>query len=74
MRLPALALSVMLLVLPPGGSFTDDDGDTHEGGIEAIAGVGITAGCTPPATDRFCPDSSVTRGQMAAFIYRARGS
>ena len=72
MRLPALALSVMLLVLPPGGSFTDDDGDTHEGGIEAIAAVGITAGCNPPANDRFCPDSSVTRGQMAAFISRAR--
>jgi len=72
MRLPALALSVMFLVLPPGGSFTDDDGDTHEGGIEAIAAVGITTGCNPPANDRFCPDSSVTRGQMAAFISRSR--
>ena len=72
MRLPVMALSLMLLILPPGGSFTDDDGDTHEGGIEAIAAVGITNGCNPPANDRFCPETSVTRGQMAAFIARAR--
>ena len=72
MRMPALALSVVLLVLPPGGSFTDDDGDTHEGGIEAIAAVGITTGCNPPVNDRYCPDAAVTRGQMAAFITRAR--
>jgi hypothetical protein len=72
MHLPAVALSALLALLPPGGSFTDDDGTTHEGGIEAIAAVGITAGCNPPANDRFCPDASVTRGQMAAFIARAR--
>ena len=72
MRLPLLALSVMLATLPPGGSFIDDDGSTHEGGIEAIAAAGLTAGCNPPANDRYCPDANVTRGQMAAFIARAR--
>jgi N-acetylmuramoyl-L-alanine amidase len=70
--LPVLALSVMLAVLPPGGSFVDDDGSTHEGGIEAIAAAGLTVGCNPPANDRYCPDANVTRGQMGAFIARAR--
>jgi type VII secretion-associated serine protease mycosin len=31
---------------------------------------GITSGC---AVDRFCPNASVTRGQMAAFLVRAKG-
>jgi glucose/arabinose dehydrogenase len=57
--------------LPPGGTFIDDDGNTHEGNIEAIAAEGITKGCNPPFSDRYCPDDSVTRGQMAAFIRRA---
>ncbi|MCH7667833.1 MAG: PQQ-dependent sugar dehydrogenase [Acidobacteria bacterium] len=59
--------------LPPGGTFTDDDENIHEGAIEAIAAVGITKGCNPPANDRFCPGSSVSRGQMAAFLVRALG-
>ena len=57
--------------LPPGGSFTDDDGNIHEGSIEAIAAEGITRGCNPPTNDRFCPGDPVTRGQMAAFLNRA---
>jgi len=67
-----LALSLILAVLAPDGSFTDDDGNIHEGGIEAIAAKEITTGCNPPANDHFCPDATVTRGQMAAFIARAR--
>lgn len=55
----------------PGGSFRDDDGNVHEGYIEAIAAVGITRGCNPPANDRFCPHQPVTRGEMAAFLGRA---
>jgi hypothetical protein len=72
MRFPIVAVAVLLAVLPPGGTFIDDDGDTHEGGIEAIAAAGITLGCNPPANDRFCPEDTVTRGQMAAFLARAR--
>lgn len=53
------------------GTFVDDDGNTHEGNIEAIAAEGITKGCNPPANDRYCPDDPVTRGQMAAFLRRA---
>ena len=57
--------------LPTGGSFTDDDGNIHEGSIEAIAAEGITRGCNPPTNDRFCPGDPVTRSQMAAFLNRA---
>jgi dipeptidyl aminopeptidase/acylaminoacyl peptidase len=41
--------------------------------IESIAAVGITRGCNPPANTMYCPDSFVTRGQMAAFLVRALG-
>ena len=57
--------------LPPGGTFIDDNGNVHEGFIEAIAAEGITRGCNPPLNDRYCPGSFVGRGQMAAFLVRA---
>ncbi len=57
--------------LPPGGTFTDDDGNTHEGNIEAIAAADITKGCNPPFNDEYCPDQPVGRDEMAAFIRRA---
>lgn len=57
--------------LPPGGTFTDDDGNTHEGPIEALAAAGITKGCNPPWNDEYCPSSNVTRAQIAAMIVRA---
>ena len=62
-----------MAVLPPGGTFIDDDGNVHEGGIEAIAAAGITTGCNPPDNNRYCPSQTVTRGQMAAFIVRSLG-
>lgn len=68
--LTALALAV-LMALPPGGTFVDDDGSVHEPSIEGIADAGITVGCNPPANDRYCPRDTVTRGQMAAFFARA---
>ncbi|MPZ53176.1 MAG: hypothetical protein GEU79_10670 [Acidimicrobiia bacterium] len=52
------------------GRFSDDDGDVHELNIEAIANAGITRGCGNE-DPLFCPDDSVTRGQMAAFLVRA---
>jgi Tol biopolymer transport system component len=33
----------------------------------------ITQGCNPPDNTLFCPTEFVTRGQMAAFLVRARG-
>jgi hypothetical protein len=46
--------------------------------IIAIYNAGITVGCaqddpnTPENERRYCPEDSVTRGQMAAFIIRAK--
>jgi len=34
---------------------------------------GITKGCNPPLSDRFCPDRFVTRGEMAALLVRTAG-
>jgi glucose/arabinose dehydrogenase len=71
----ALALVAALLpvaALAPGGTFTDDDGNVHEGGIEAIAAEQITVGCNPPFNDRFCPGRVLTRAEMAAMVSRAR--
>ena len=54
-----------------GASFTDTSGHTFQSEIEWLAAAGITKGCNPPTNSRFCPNDSVTRGQMAAFIHRA---
>jgi hypothetical protein len=59
--------------LPPGGSFLDDDEMQQEGYIEALVASGVTKGCNPPDNDRFCPNESVTRGQLASFLVRALG-
>ncbi len=69
------AFLVRALALPasPIDHFTDDDESVFETNIDALAAAGITAGCNPPANDRYCPDRSVTRGQMAAFLDRALG-
>ena len=47
--------------------FRDDNGTTHEADIDRTAAAGITTGC---GTWRYCPASSVTRGQMAGFLHR----
>jgi hypothetical protein len=56
-----------------GDLFTDDDGSVFEGDIDRLGTAGVTRGCNPPTNDRYCPDSAVTRGQMAAFLHRALG-
>jgi type VII secretion-associated serine protease mycosin len=55
----------------PGTSrdyFTDDDTSIFEGDINRLAAAAITGGC---GGTRFCPASTVSRGQMAAFLVRA---
>lgn len=61
--------------LPPWfhGTFADDDGNTHEAAIEAIAAAGITSGCAGGPAPRYCPSETVTRGQMVVFLQRALG-
>ncbi len=53
--------------------FVDDDDSIFEADIMKLAAAGITRGCNPPENTRFCPNQSVTRGQMAAFLVRALG-
>jgi S-layer family protein len=48
--------------------YSDDDRSSHQTNINRLAESRITRGC---AHGLFCPTSSVTRGQMAAFLHRA---
>jgi len=58
------------LELPAGPDrFVDDDSSPYEASINAIAAAGITAGCSADGT-RFCPDATLTRGQMAVFLMK----
>ena len=50
--------------------FKDDGHNTHEDNIDRIAEAGISNGCGDKI---FCPDDSVSRGQMASFLARALG-
>jgi hypothetical protein len=56
---------------PRQGSFWDDEWSVFGADIEWLAAQGITRGCNPPDNDKYCPNSQVTRGQMAAFLVRA---
>ena len=57
--------------LPPSGFIDVPPGHLFEGDITWLAAEGITLGCNPPLNDRYCPDDSVTREQMATFLVRA---
>ena len=50
------------------GRFCDEDGSVHQANIETAAEWGITQGCE---AQRFCPSATISRRQMAAFLYRA---
>lgn len=56
-----------------GNLFTDDDGSIFESDIDRLGTAGVTRGCNPPTNTRYCPDTTVSRGQMAAFLHRALG-
>ena len=49
-------------------AFSDDGSSPHQSDINALAAAGVTNGCQP---GRFCPSSTVTRGELATFIMRA---
>jgi hypothetical protein len=67
------AFLVRALGLPKDSDvdFSDVSNSVFADSIVRLAGADITRGCNPPLNTRFCPDSFVTRGQMAAFISRA---
>jgi hypothetical protein len=54
-----------------GDHFSDDDDSVFEPAIDRLFTAGITQGCRPFVSDRFCPGDPVTRGQLAAFLKRA---
>jgi hypothetical protein len=68
-----LLAGLMLVPGVAGASHTfedvDDDNVFHDD-IDWLAAAGVTKGCNPPANDKFCPGSNVTREQMAAFMHR----
>jgi len=54
----------------PSGMFSDlDPADPFTPFIEQLYNEGITGGCSVNPL-RYCPNDSVTRGQMAAFLVR----
>ena len=67
----SMALSIW--VTPTSGFRDVGSGSTFDSSIRWLATGGITRGCNPPTNDRFCPDSDVTRGQMASFLVRGLG-
>jgi hypothetical protein len=68
----AVAALTALLLVPVGvfasHQFTDvPNSNTFHSSIARVKDAGITAGCS---ATRFCPNDTVTRGQMAAFLTR----
>jgi hypothetical protein len=49
--------------------FVDDEASAHEADINSLAAAGLTSGCGDGTT--YCPTAPITRGQMAAFLFRA---
>ena len=62
------AYSYDVVVVPD--RFTDDDGGIFEADAIVLASGGVTRGCNSAAT-RFCPEDTLTRGQLAAMLARA---
>lgn len=68
-------LAVMLtraaaLPTPEGDHFADDDGHPAEAAIEALVAAGVTRGC---GNGHFCPDRTLTRGELASLTTTALG-
>ena len=51
--------------------FIDTTDSVFVNDIRWLSAYRITTGCNPPSSDRYCPRSSLTRGELAAFIRRA---
>lgn len=72
-RIHAVRIFYNLQVSPAPGTATFSDvptGHSYFQYIEALAASGITVGC---GGGNYCPDSYLTRGQMAVFLSRALG-
>lgn len=71
----AAALISRILDLPSTTTdyFTDDQGSTFEGVINAVAAADIANGCNPPSNTMYCPDRTMTRAEFATMLTRALG-
>ena len=68
-----IEVGYVLQVSPPPATATFNDVPTSDPAfqfIEAVAAAGITSGC---GGGNYCPDSSITRRQMAVFLAKALG-
>jgi hypothetical protein len=71
--LHGVVIGYKLQVSPPPAYATFNDVPTNSPYfqfVEALAAAGITAGC---GGGNYCPDTPVTRGQMAVFLAKALG-
>jgi len=69
----SVSIRYRLQVSPPPGTATFGDVPTDHPFfqfVEALAASGITAGC---GNGNFCPNTPLTRGQMAVFLAKALG-
>lgn len=67
----ALALVAFPITVLASDTFTDvPTSNSFHASINTLFGSRITTGCSPTT---YCPDSAVTRGQMAAFLTRGLG-
>ena len=57
--------------LPPTSTdfFFDDNGKVYEDAVNRLAAAGLTQGC---GAGRYCGDDTISRGEMAAFLSRAK--
>ncbi len=65
------ALAAPVSAIAQSGFDDVPPGHTHEAGIEYLVDTGITQGCD---SDSYCPEDSLTRAQMATFLYRSSGN
>ena len=56
----------------PAAGYGDTAGNHHRDAIDSLTAAGITLGCRADPYS-YCPDTPVSRGQMATFIARALG-
>jgi hypothetical protein len=67
----AMAMLLPMAAYAASGPFLDvADDHLFSEEISWMYENGITKGCNPPDNTEYCPKSSITRGEVAAFFYR----
>jgi hypothetical protein len=67
----AMAMVLPMAAYAASGPFLDvADNHLFSEEISWMYENGITKGCNPPDNTEYCPERSITRGEVAAFFYR----